>query len=533
MVRGTRGIQKNHNAMNVYLIAPVPSFGSDIVLADYQLPLDEPYALVAAAGIATVAALFGDTFKLRLCDEIIEPVDFDDSSEVICLSMNVSQAARGIQIARRFRALGRTVIMGGAHVSLDPESFAGEADCLVIGEFEPIAKQVTEDLRAGNLQPRYQGAKADLAHAPLPRWDLYRNDRAISGVVQTSRGCPFECNFCDVIQYLGRVQRHKPPESVILELQQLYDLGYRSINLSDDNFTAYRQRARTLLQALDAWNGRDGREPVQFSTQMSMDIARDPDLLALCNEAGLRNAFVGIETDNEEALKASLKRQNLRQDLVAQCSRIVAQGVTVQSGIMVGFDTDDLGSFDRLFRFGMSLPVVQLRVAVLVAPVATPLHAQFKAEGRLLDDTHLDAFAVGNYWTNILPKNMTREQLAEGTTWLVEALMEPDNVIHRFEQYAAILKPAPEHLRHTARHRHGATNVPPMLQLIRKGAKDPGGRRVIEAVDALTKSRPEISGDLINLLAIHLNSHLFVEQQKRKRPQPPRCPSEHLIAIAR
>lgn len=516
--------------MNVYLIAPLPSFGGDMVLADYRLPLDEPYALIAAAGIATVAAFFDDTFTLRLCDEITEAVDFDDPSEVICISMNVSQAARGIQIARRFRALGRTVVMGGAHVSLDPEAFDGEADCLVVGEFEPVAQRLVDDLRAGTLQPRYEGSKADLALAPMPRWDLYRNDRAISGVVQTSRGCPFECNFCDVIQYLGRVQRHKPPELVIRELQQLYELGYRSINLSDDNFTVYRQRTRTLLQALGAWNGREGREPVQFSTQMSMDIARDPDLLAQCNEAGLRNAFVGIETDSEEALKASLKRQNLRQDLAAQCSRIVSAGVTVQAGMMVGFDSDDLGCFERQFSFGMSLPVVQLRVSVLIAPVATPLHAQLHAQGRLLDDAALDAGAVGSYWTNIQPKHMTRAQLSEGATWLVEALMAPDNVIRRFENYAAILKPAPEHLRQLPGRR--GNKVPPMLQLIQKGAKDPGGRRLLEAVDALAKARPEISADLINLLAIHLNSHLFVEQQKRQRSQPPRNPSECIIAVS-
>ncbi|MES2817840.1 MAG: radical SAM protein [Pseudomonadota bacterium] len=517
--------------MRVYLIAPLPSFGSDAVLADYLLPLDEPYALIAAAGIATVAAFFDETFSLRLCDEIIEAVDFEDPSEVICISMNVSQAVRGIQIARRFRAMGRTVIMGGAHVSLAPEMFDGEADCLVIGEFEPIATTVINDLRAGTLLPRYQGAKADLATSPKPRWDLYRNDRAISGVVQTSRGCPFECNFCDVIQYLGRVQRHKPPECVIAELQQLYELGYRSVNMSDDNFTVYRQRTRTLLQALIAWNGQDGREPMQFSTQMSIDIARDEDLLGMCNQAGMRTAFVGIETSSEEALKESLKRQNLRQDLTAQCSRIVAAGITVQSGMMLGFDSDDLSCFERQFRFAMSLPVVHLKVAVLVAPVATPLYDQLKAAGRLLDDPGQDPSSVGNYWTNIMPRNMTRAQLAEGATWLVDALMEPDNVIRRFESYAAILKPAPELLRRPARRTYGTSGASPMLQLIQKGAKDPGGRKVIDAVDVLAKARPEIANDLLGALAMHLSNHILIAQQKRTRNQTAQNPANQIIAL--
>lgn len=504
--------------MKVYLIAPLPSFGSDSVIADYLLPLEEPYALIAAAGIATVAAFFDKRFNLRLCDEITEAVDFEDPSEVICISMNVSQAVRGIEIARRFRALGRTVIMGGAHVSLAPEMFEGEADCLVVGEFEPIAQDVINDLYTGTLQTIYHGSKADLAKSPVPRWDLYRNDRAISGVVQTSRGCPFECNFCDVIQYLGRVQRHKPPESVVREVQQLYELGYRSVNLSDDNFTVYRQRTRTLLQALIDWNGRDGREPVQFSTQMSIDIARDENLLDMCNEAGLRTAFIGIETSSEEALKESLKRQNLRQDLTERCSRIVATGVTVQSGMMLGFDSDDLSCFERQFKFGMSLPVIQFKVSVLVAPVATPLYAQLKAEGRLLDDPAKDAGAVGNYWTNITPRNMTRAQLADGTAWVVNELMAPDNVIRRFEHYAALLKPAPEHLRRPNRRKFGKTGAAPMLQLIQKAAKDPGGRKVIEAVDALTKKRPEISNDLLGALAMHLNNHLLIAEPKRSWP---------------
>ncbi len=503
--------------MKVYLIAPLPSFGSDTVIADYMLALDESYALIAAAGISTVAAFFGDDFTLRLCDEITEAVDFDDPSEVIGISMNVSQAARGIEIARRFRAMGRTVIMGGAHVSLAPDMFEGEADCLVVGELEPVAQDLINDLRTGTLQTRYDGSKADLAQSPVPRWDLYRNDRAISGVVQTSRGCPFECNFCDVIQYLGRVQRHKPPGAVVAELQQLYDLGYRSVNLSDDNFTVYRQRTRTLLEALIAWNGQDGREPMRFSTQMSIDIARDANLLSLCNEAGLRTAFVGIETSSEEALKESLKRQNLRQDLAERCGRIVAAGVTVQAGLMLGFDSDDLGCFERQFRFGMSLPVVQLRVSVLVAPVATPLYAQYKAEGRLLEDPGQDPSSVGNYWTNIQPKNMSRAQLAEGATWLVDALMQPDNVIHRFERLAALLKPAPERLRHPARRKFGTRRGSPWLELIRQGARDPAGRQVIEAVDALARQRPEIAGDLFDSLAMHLNGHLLVARMRGGR----------------
>lgn len=504
--------------MDVYLIAPLPDFGSEALVADKVLNIDERYALLASAGITTVAALLDGDFNIRLCDEMIEEVDFDDPSDVVAISMNVSQAARGIEIARRFRAMGRRVIMGGPHVSLAPGEFDGEADSLIIGEFETVASEVSRDLLAGALKPRYLCGQADLGRSPVPRWDLYRNDRAISGVIQTSRGCPFECSFCDVIQYLGRVQRHKPIENVLAEAQVLYDLGYRSINLSDDNFTVHRKKSRVLLEGLAGWNGRDGRQPVQFATQASIDLSRDAELIELCNRAGLRDIFVGIETSNEEALKEVKKRQNLRRDLVAEISRIVAGGLTVTGGMMVGFDHDDLGCFERQFEFGMALPVVNLRVSVLVAPIATPLYEKMAAEGRLFRDN--TNFPGGDLWTNIEPRQMTRRQLAEGAIWLVEALHEPDNAIKRFEHLSAILAPPPEHLRasdHIVTPGKGASGV---LRLLRQAARDPRARRIIDAVNDLSHQRPEIARDLSSALAIFLNSftslHRLSQQDSRR-----------------
>jgi len=507
--------------MKLYLIAPTPSFGRDTLVSDKVLNIDERYALMASAGITTVAALFGEGFEIRLCDEIFEEVDFDDPAEVIGISMNVAQAARGIEIARRFRARGRRVIMGGPHVSLAPDFFVGEADSLVVGEFETVADAVRRDLRAGELQPRYVGAKADLADSPMPRWDLYRNERAVTGVIQTSRGCPFECNFCDVIQYFGRVQRHKPVEQVLAEAQSLYDFGYRNINLSDDNFTVYRQRSRALLEALAAWNGREGRDPVQFVTQVSIDLSRDPELVRLCNSAGLREVFIGIETSSEAALKEAGKRQNLRQDLVAETSRIVASGVAVTAGMMVGFDSDDTSCFERQFEFGMALPVVNLRVSVLVAPVATPLYAQMRAEGRLIAEGPALHYPGGDLWTNLEPRNMTRAQLAEGSIWLVEALLEPDNAIRRFRHLASLLAPPPEHLYRPGGFRLIGSGGAAMLKLVAAAARDQGARRVIDAVNELSKQRPEIARDLSAALVSYLNAYTSVGRLSR---QPSRAP---------
>lgn len=497
--------------MRIYLIAPSPDFDREDQIDDCTVGISQKFAITAASAIVTVAAFFPADFDVRLCDEIVQPIDYDDPADIIAISANVAQAARALKIARTFRNMGKTVIMGGAHVSLAPQLFEGAADCLVVGEFEPVAEEFVADLRAGTLKPRYQGAKADLAMTPMPRWDLYPNHLALAGVVQTSRGCPFDCNFCDVIQYLGRVQRHKPVDRVLAEIQTLYDCGYRQINLSDDNFTVYRQRTRELLTAIAAWNGAAGREPVNFNTQMSIDVARDPDLLALCNLAGLRFAFMGIETSNPEALKESRKRQNMHIDLVAQCEKIVAAGVTVQAGLMVGFDSDDLGCFEHQLDFVMSLPIVMVRLSVLIAPVATPLYDTMKAAGRIVDDPMLDVAAGGGVLTNIEPMQMTREALADGADWLRRAIYDPDNAIVRFERYAAILGAMPEHLVQRPGRIRDARSVP-FLELLNQMTRNVCVRRVIECVNDLGQVRPEIRPDLLLTLGFYLNTYAGLEK---------------------
>lgn len=493
--------------LRVYLIAPAPDFGTQNLSDDCAVGFKEPYAMNAAAGITTVAAYFPDDVELRLCDEITEAIDYDDPADIIAISANVSQAPGAGRIAERFRNLGRTIVIGGPHVSLAPEMFQTIADCLVIGEFEPIAAEFMADLTAGTLKPRYHGTKANLAKALPPRWGLYHNSRALAGVVQTSRGCPFDCNFCDVIQYLGRVQRHKPAELVLPEVQALYDLGYRQINLSDDNFTVYRARSLQLLEELADWNGKEGREPVDFITQMSIDVAKAPDLLAACSQAGLRTAFFGIETSNPYALKESRKRQNLRIDLVEQCEKIVSAGVSIQAGLMVGFDSDDLSCFERQRDFVMALPIVNFRVSVLVAPVATPLYEQMRAAGRIVVEPSLAAVTGAIGLTNIQPLQMTREELAEGANWLRSELLAPHNVIQRFENYARILGPRPTHLVPSST--VGQSTKPhPFLELFSQMARNPATRQVIECVRDLAQDNPAIRADLMQALGLYLNSYL-------------------------
>jgi hypothetical protein len=246
------------------------------------------------------------------------------------------------------------------------------------------------------------------------------------GALQTSRGCPFECEFCDVIQYLGRNQRHKPIANVLRELDELYAQGYRSVFLADDNFTAYRRRAKELLEAI-AWWRRD--HPMDFITQVSIDAARDEELLKMCAAAGLTQVFIGIETPNEESLREAKKRQNLHINLVDEVQRFVDHGIAAIGGMIVGFDADGPDVFQRQFEFAMATAVPVFSLGALVAPDATPLHERIAREGRLVSGGP-DVQAVP-WSSNIVPRSMTARDLSDGLQRLSNALYAPDAFAER------------------------------------------------------------------------------------------------------
>lgn len=492
--------------MHIYIIAPSPVFSAEHTLDFVAYGASKPCVRVASAAITTVAAMVPPDFRITLCDQDLDPVDFEIDANVIAISANVSQADGAIEIAKRFKRLGKTVLMGGPHVSLAPHLFEDHADALVIGELEAVAERLFSDVRAGTLQKRYIAEKADLKKSPAPRWDLYPNDRAMIGVVQTSRGCPFDCHFCDVIQYLGRIQRHKDTDQVLSEIQTLYDLGYRNINLSDDNFTVYRQRTHSLLTAIADWNGADGREPMIFNTQMSIDVAKTPDILQLCNQAGLRHAFVGIESDNPASLAESRKRQNLRIDIREQCEKIVGAGIQIQGGLIVGFDNDGLDCFERQFHFAMTLPLVIFKISVLVAPVATPLYEEMAKAGRLAFKDLSSQASQGYLMTNIEPAQMTRQQLADGAKWLFMELMKPDNVAKRLEKMAALLAPAPWQKPGGDRRKGPSPILSKAYRgLFAKLTKEPDIRRLMERASALGDRHPLIREDIMDVISHYLS----------------------------
>ncbi len=238
-----------------------------------------------------------------------------------------------------------------------------------------------------------------------------------------------------MIEYLGRNQRHKPVPNVLAELDDLYRLGYRSVFLADDNFTVVRRRAKELLVALREWNDRQTDGKVTFSTQLSIDSAKDDELLRLAAEAGLVLAFIGIETPNEESLRESSKRQNMGVDLVGQVGKLYDHGIAVIAGMIVGFDHDGPDIFRRQYEFATAaaLPVVTL--GALVAPAATRLHDRIEKEGRLMADG--SEVAALPWSTNIRPKLLSQEELLAGIQWLANKLYSPEAFAGRVLDFVA------------------------------------------------------------------------------------------------
>jgi hypothetical protein len=415
-------------APSLYLVNPVADcptyYGAEVFAA-----LGRPgTTYMADLAITTLAALVPDDFTLRLCDENVTAVDFDCGADVVGITGKITQVRRMIEIAAGFRARGTTVMMGGPCASLSPDLLREHCDVLVCGEVEEIAPALFADLRSRRPRDEYVGTRPDLAASPIPRWDLYPNHRAVSGTVQTSRGCPFECEFCDVIQYLGRKQRHKPIGAVLAELDVLYRLGYRSVFLADDNFTAYRARAKDLQAALADWNARQDGGPIRFVTQVSIDAARDEELLELLAVASVTQVFIGIESPNEESLRAAKKRQNVRVDLRALAGRFIEHGITVYGGIMVGFDHDgpDIFARQREFLGGMPIPIYS--IGALMAPASTPLHDRMARDGRLVAGPEVAALP---WATNIVPRRMSRATLVDGLRRLCNELYAPDALADR------------------------------------------------------------------------------------------------------
>jgi radical SAM superfamily enzyme YgiQ (UPF0313 family) len=400
---------------------------------EHSLPFLGKAATYPPLGIATLAALLPPHWELRLRDLHVAPLDDADLewAEVVLVSGMLIQRDSMRGVLRRARAMGRRTVAGGPAPTTAPALFP-EADHVFRGEAEGRLELLVRVLEAPPAAdaPRVLspegGERPGLDLTRPPRFDLVDLSRYASHALQFSRGCPFQCEFCDIIEIFGRVPRVKSPDQVVAELDALHALGARgTLFFVDDNFVANRRAVARLLPVLRAWQERNGF-PFVFCTEASVDIAAHPELISGMVEAGFGQVFLGIETPSTEALALTRKTQNLRMPSAQAVEQLTRAGLEVYAGFIVGFDTDGPDIFDRQLAFISSLPIARAMVNLLIALPGTQLWRRLEREGRLRGPGSGDSFERPNFETS-----MDERTLLAGYRRLLAAVYSPDAYYRR------------------------------------------------------------------------------------------------------
>ncbi len=387
----------------------------------------------APLGLVTVAGLTPPEVAVELQDENCYPVRLDTDADVVAIGCWNVQYGRARELAHEFRRRGKLVVVGGPYPTLCPERFVdGTFDVVFDGEAELTWPEFCRDLLSGAPKPVYkQAGNVDIRRSPVPRFDLLRRGDYLYYFVQTTRGCPFQCEFCDIIITDGRVPRTKAIRQVLSEIETIAALGGRYVSFSDANFIGNQRYAEELLRALGEF-GRTNGFPVGFSAEMTINVAERPKLLELLREANFTGIFVGIESPRVESLVETKKRQNVHKPLLESLRRIQSHNLIVTAGMIVGFDHDDVRIFQEQFDFLMEAGIPFTTCGVLTAIEKTPLHARLQKEGRLLPFDSAERLGHGAADLNFVPKQMSVAEVQEGYNWLIRAL-------YKYENYGARL----------------------------------------------------------------------------------------------
>jgi radical SAM superfamily enzyme YgiQ (UPF0313 family) len=386
-------------------------------------------------GLLTIARYLPDDFRVRIIDRNLELETADDWAwaDVVFLSVMATQRVDyGVCVAAA-RAHNKPIAVGGPYTHNSPEQVTEDADWVCFGEAEDIMEAFVADVRAG-LRPRqYQGgSNTDMEQVRLPRFDLLRDVNAYADMpIQFSRGCPFKCEFCDIIEIYGRVPRTKPAEHLLAELNELKRLGFRGgVFLVDDNFIGNKHKARAMLEKLAAWNEENG-SPFPFGTEASLNLADERPLLEAMAKAQLGYVFIGLETPDPKLLALTQKRQNLLGDPLEKIQLIRDHGLHVIGGFILGFDGEDQHVFETQRAFIEASGIGVSIVGLLGAIPHTQLSRRLEKEGRLLPN--LEQFTINSFdGLNFIPKGtITKREYLEHYARLVREIYLPDKAFAR------------------------------------------------------------------------------------------------------
>lgn len=411
-----------------------PTFPQSFWSYDRLLSLSGLKAVIPPLGIITIAALLPEDWDIRFFDRNVEAEAASDWEwcEIIFLSAMLAQRQDFHHLIQKAVLLGKKVVVGGPYpTSMPQDAITSGAQYLVLDEGELTVPQFLDALEAGETKGIYRSSeKPDVTLSPIPRFDLLSLSSYLLMAVQFSRGCPFNCEFCDIISLYGRKPRTKAPEQTLQELQYLYDLGWRgSLFIVDDNFIGNKRNVKQLLKALIPWM-QAKNYPFTFITEASVNLAEDAELLELMQQAGFYAVFLGIETPDQDSLHVTQKLQNTRQPLVEACRKINAAGLLIYAGFIIGFDGERTGAGERIQAFVEKTSIPQPMLGILQALPNTALWNRLEQENRLMIDRGITAVGDQNSLMNFTPTRpiaeIAREYL-EG----IWTMYEPDQYLRR------------------------------------------------------------------------------------------------------
>jgi len=394
-------------------------------------------------GLATLAALCPPHWSVEIVDETVQPLPEMPEADIVGVGGMGVQHPRQRELLEYYRQRGYYTVAGGSFASLCPERLEGHCDSVIAGEAEYIWANFCKDFDAGKPEPVYQeqGSVA-LEDVPVPRFDLLQLNKYGTASLQFSRGCPYRCDFCDIIVMFGRKPRTKPPEQIGRELDELRQRGMKSAFFVDDNLIGNKKTAKQLLRYLIDYQERHGF-PFCFGTEASLNLADDPELLDLFRRAGFGWVFLGIESPDVASLQEAGKVQNTRSDLLESVRTIYRSGIDVYAGFIVGFDNDTVDVFERQYQFILNAGIQVSMVGLLTALPRTPLYERLDREGRLRHDIMPGDNTRAK--TNVLPAGMEYDQLIEGYKTLYRRLFADRGIALRIRNKTRYLRrPVPQ-----------------------------------------------------------------------------------------
>ena len=390
----------------------------------HTLPFVNKKAAIPPLGLMTVASLIPDNYDVRLIDMNVAPLSTGDIEEadLVFISAMIVQKRSFEYVLNLCNDIGKPTVVGGPYPTSSYKKISG-VDHFILNEAETTLPEFMRDFENGVPKKYYTSEdKPDITQTPPPRFDLIDINAYINMALQYSRGCPHNCEFCDIIEMFGRKPRTKSPEQFLRELEVIYQSGFRgSVFIVDDNFVGNKKKVKELLVQIIEWQ-REKKYPFEFFTEASIDLARDDELLNMIRLSGFNMLFIGIETPDCETLALTQKTQNIKTDLMKSITKIQEQGIEVTAGFIVGFDSDNEDTFDRQFSFIQKAGIPLSMVGLLTALPNTQLYRRLEKENRLVSES------TGNnthdLQINFLP-TMPKFKLINGYKKLLSRIYSP------------------------------------------------------------------------------------------------------------